>query len=45
MKGGKLPINQIKAFLEASYDVNDTKKQINGYILDSQLSNKWGKIF
>ena len=45
MKGGKLPINQIKAFLEASYDVKDTKPEINGYILDRELSNKWGKLF
>jgi uncharacterized protein (DUF2164 family) len=45
MKGGKLPISEIKAFLEASYDVNDSKPEINGYILDKELSNKWGKVF
>ena len=45
MEGGKLPINQIKAFLEASYDVKDTKPEINGYILDRELSNKYGKVF
>lgn len=45
MEGGKLKISEIKAFLEASYDVNDTKPQINGYILDRELSNKWGKVF
>jgi hypothetical protein len=45
MKGGKLPVSEIKAFLEASYDVKDTKPEINGYILDKELSNKWGKLF
>ena len=45
MEGGKLKISEIKAFLEASYDVNDTKPQINGFILDRELSNKWGKVF
>lgn len=45
MKGGKLPVSEVKQFLEASYDVNDTKPQIGSYILDSELSNKWGKVF
>jgi hypothetical protein len=45
MEGGKLKISEIKAFLEASYDVNDTKPEINGYILDRELSNKWGKLY
>lgn len=45
MEGGKLPVKQIKAFLEASYDVKDTVKNIDGYQLDVNLSNKWGKVF
>ena len=45
MKGGKLNVSKIKAFLEASYDVNDTNKNIHGYELDTEISNKWGKVF
>ena len=45
IKGGKLKVSEIKQFLEASYDVNDTRKQINNYNMDVTLSNKWGKIF
>lgn len=45
MKGGKLSIREIKSFLQASYDVNDTNKQISGYEMDIEISNKWGKVF
>jgi hypothetical protein len=45
MKGGKLKVSEIKAFLEASYDVNDTNKKIYDYDLDTELSNKFGKVF
>jgi hypothetical protein len=45
MNGGKLKVSEIKSFLEASYDVKDTNKLIHGYEMDTELSNKWGKIF
>jgi len=45
MKGGKLSVKEIKLFLQASYDVNDKEKFINGYQMDVGLSNKWGKVF
>ena len=45
MDGGKLKVSEIKGFLEASYDVNDTNKEIFGYEMDMELSYKWGKVF
>ena len=45
MKGGKLKVSEIKSFLQASYDVNDTNKHMHGYDMDMELSNKWGKVF
>jgi hypothetical protein len=45
MDGGKLKVFEIKGFLEASYDVKDTNKEIFGYKMDTDLSNKWGKVF
>jgi len=40
-----LSVKHIKAFMKASYDLKDTQKQLNVYILDSELSNKWRKAF
>jgi len=43
-RGGKLPVRQIKKFIEASYDVKNINKTIEEYELDLKLSNKWGKV-
>jgi len=37
LKGGSLKVNEIKAFLEASYE-EDPPKEIMGYQLDEKLS-------
>ena len=44
MKGGSLKVKEIKAFLEASYQENPPT-EIFGYILDSELSNIYGKVY
>lgn len=48
-RGGKLPVRQIKKFIEASYDVKNINRFkkfiIEEYELDLELSNKWGRIF
>ena len=38
MKGGSLKTNELKQFLEASY-LDPAPNEINGYTLDTQLSN------
>jgi len=43
-KGGKLPVKQIKQFINESY--NDTSKEnIDDFVLDKSLSNKVAKVY
>ena len=44
MKGGSLKVNEIKEFLQSSYDV-DAPKNLLGYVLDEDLSNLYGKVY
>ena len=44
MKGGSLRPQEIKDFLEASYD-KYSPNNINGYELDENLSNLYGKVY
>jgi len=44
MKGSGLVVAKIKDFLNASYDENPPAK-IGEYMLDSELSNKYGKVY
>ena len=44
MKGGKLPVHQIKSFLNASYDVNPPN-QIDDYTLEKEISSETTKIY
>ena len=44
MKGGSLRPQEIKDFLEASYD-KYSPNNINGYELDEKLSNLYGKVY
>ena len=44
MKGGSLKVNEIKEFLQSSYDV-DAPKNLLGYFLDEDLSNLYGKVY
>ena len=44
MKGGSLRPQEIKDFLEASYE-KYSPNNINGYELDDQLSNLYGKVY
>ena len=44
MKGGSLKPQEIKDFLEASYD-KYSPNNINGYELDEKLSNLYGKVY
>ena len=44
MKGGSLKTNELKQFLEASY-LDPAPNEINGYTLDTLLSNLYGKVY
>ena len=44
MKGGSLKTNKLKQFLEASY-LDPAPNEINGYSLDTTLSNLYGKVY
>ena len=44
MKGGSLRPQEIQDFLQASYEEN-APKSIDGYELDEQLSNLYGKVY
>ena len=44
MKGGSLKTNELKQFLEASY-LDPAPNDINGYSLDTILSNLYGKVY
>ena len=44
MKGSGLKVNEIKEFLQSSYDV-DAPKNLLGYVLDEDLSNLYGKVY
>jgi len=44
MKGGSLRPQEIKDFLEASYEKN-APLNIDGYELDGKLSNLYGKVY
>jgi hypothetical protein len=44
LKGGSLRVNELKLFLEASYN-KDAPKQLLGYTLDEKLSNLYGKVY
>lgn len=43
-KGGSLKTNELKQFLEASY-LDPAPNEINGYMLDTSLSNLYGKVY
>ena len=44
MKGGSLRPQEIKNFLEASYEKN-APNMIDGYEIDEKLSNLYGKVY
>jgi len=44
MKGGSLKPQELKDFLQASYEEN-APKTIDSYILDDKLSNLYGKVY
>ena len=44
MKGGSLKVNEIKEFLQSSYDV-DAPKNLLGYVIDDDLSDLYGKVY
>ena len=44
MKGGSLKTNELKQFLEASF-LDPAPNEINGYTLDTTLSNLYGKVY
>ena len=44
MKGGSLKPHEVKGFLQASYE-KDAPMNIDGYVLDTQLSNLYGKVY
>jgi len=44
MKGGSLKPQQVKDFLQASYE-KDAPMNIDGYVLDEKLSNLYGKVY
>ena len=44
MKGGSLKPHEVKDFLQASYE-KDAPINIDGYFLDTQLSNLYGKVY
>ena len=44
MKGGSLKPQEIRDFLQASYE-KDAPMNIDGYVLDTNLSNLYGKVY
>jgi len=44
ISGNGLKINEVKEFLQSSYEV-DAPKTLHGYILDEELSNLYGKVY
>ena len=44
IKGGKMTSKQLKGFINQSYE-DKPQEQLDGYILDKQLSNKTAKIY
>ena len=44
MKGGSLFPHEIRDFLQASYE-KDAPMNIDGYVLDTKLSNLYGKVY
>ena len=44
MKGGSLLPQEVKDFLQASYE-KDAPLNIDGYVLDEELSNLYGKVY
>ena len=44
MKGGSLNPQEVKNFLQASYE-EDAPMNIDGYVLDEKLSNLYGKVY
>jgi hypothetical protein len=44
MKGTGLKVNEVKEFLQSSYEV-DAPKNLFGYVLDEDLSNLYGKVY
>jgi|AntRauMFilla1563_2_1112583.scaffolds.fasta_scaffold11604_3 hypothetical protein len=44
MKGSGLKVNEVKEFLQSSYEV-DAPKNLFGYVLDEALSNLYGKVY
>ena len=44
MKGGSLKPQEIRDFLQASYE-KDAPLNIDGYVLDEKLSNLYGKVY
>ena len=44
MKGGSLKPQEIRDFLQASYE-KDAPMNIDGYVLDENLSNLYGKVY
>jgi len=45
LKGGKLSQKELKDFVDASYKKKGDTKNINGYILDEELSTKRNKVY
>jgi hypothetical protein len=44
MKGSGLKVNEMKEFLQSSYQVN-APKNLLGYVLDEDFSNLYGKVY
>ena len=44
-KGGKRTAKEIKKFIEASYNEKNPPKEIEGFLLDTELSNKTAKVY
>ena len=44
MKGSGLKVNEVKEFLQSTYEV-DAPKNLFGYVLDEVLSNLCGKVY
>ena len=44
MKGSGLKVNEVKEFLQSSYEV-DAPKNLFRYVLDEDLSNLYGKVY
>ena len=44
MKGSGLKVNEVKEFLQSSYEV-DAPKNLFGYVLDENLFNLYGKVY